>query len=631
MTNARNLGPFSIVLAAGLLTGVAACADEEAGANNAAAAADAKGGWVAPANWQNWNDEDRDHWYQATQGSRLLPWAWAKALEQSGSDQLFFTPQNLEKFRFVPYAKSKNNLPIGFAVDDNKDDDLTYTKLRWYRNQPNNEQWLGLNCSACHTAQIDFEGKRMTLDGSQSLVDFQSFIEQVDASLAATQSDPAKWDRFARKVLEGRDNEANRALLKDSFAKLVAWEKENARLNNTRGMRYGYGRLDAFGHIFNKVAQLAVYGMTPPAPRATPNPSDAPVNYPFLWDIYRQSRLQWNGIIDVLGEDGKPDRIELGGGRYLDYSALGRNAGEVIGVFGDVAVKPARSFTGFNSSIWANNLDRLENMLRRLQAPKWPGTLDSGAVARGKTLFGTKGCKGCHAVQPPGNNVYDVTMVPLTRDSNGVPNRNNTDPWMACNAISYSSASGKLQGQPSGYFSGAPLKEDDLLATMLETTVIGTLLGKWKQILDTTAQIFFNVEPLPRVVQGAADQVSPEEERAGRLDACFKAPPATAKLFAYKARPLDGIWASPPYLHNGSVPSLYELLLAPAARTKSFPVGTRLYDPAKGGYSVDPAAAGNEFTFTASGHGNSNEGHDYKVGDLEEADRLALLEYLKSL
>jgi hypothetical protein len=218
-------------------------------------------------------------------------------------------------------------------------------------------------------------------------------------------------------------------------------------------------------------------------------------------------------------------------------------------------------------------------------------------------------------------------MVPLARDSQGNPNKNNTDPWMACNAISYMSATGKLQGRPENYFKGEPLERTEPLATMLSTTVIGTLVAKWKQILSTGADIFFGVEKPPRVVGGRAE-VSPAEARAGRLDACFA---SKNPLFAYKGRPLDGIWATAPYLHTGAVPTLYDLLLPPAQRPQTFNVGTREFDPARVGYRTGADAPGNAFTFAASGPGNSNEGHDYNVGNLTEEERLALLEFMKTL
>ncbi|TFI60154.1 hypothetical protein E2493_00090 [Sphingomonas parva] len=608
MAAGSRLGTASIVLGTGLVLAVAAC---RSGPHEETAP-------PAKASTQGWGEEQRLSWYQGTQGSRLMPLSWAQALEQAGGNQLFFTPEHLATYRFVPLEKSVAKLPIGFAIDQQDDSKLTFSKLRWYQGQPANERWVGLNCSACHTAQITHQGQTMTIDGGPSLVDFQAFIEGVDSAMASTQNDPAKWDRFAAKVLAGKDNAQNRAALKTSFDSLVAWYKDNARLNDTP-LRYGYGRLDAFGHIFNKVAQLAVYGTRV---RATPNAADAPVSYPFLWNIFRQNKLQWNGIVEAK-------RLNLGKG-YLDYGALGRNTGEVIGVFGDVDIVANSNKMGFPSSIEASNLDRLENVLRKLEPPKWPeslGALNQDRIKAGGALFQNKGCAGCHQIEAPGTSIYQVHMIPLTRDSQKQENRNNTDPWMACNAISYTSNTGKLEGQPENYFRGDPLEKNEPLATMLSTTVIGTLVGKWKQILSTAADIFIGTEKLPRVV-GAGTEVSPAERKAGRLEQCFN---SKNPLFAYKARPLDGIWATAPYLHNGSVPTLYDLLLPPEKRPASFNVGTREFDPAKVGYRTGADAAGNGFTFTASGDGNSNRGHDYNVGGLSEEERLALLEFLKTL
>ncbi|HEV2748561.1 MAG TPA: di-heme-cytochrome C peroxidase [Allosphingosinicella sp.] len=614
MTAGRKHNIISVMLAGGLILAVAGCDWIFGGGGK-----DKEGTTEEPV--QGWVKAQRLSWYQGTQGSRLMPWAWAQALEQAGNDQPLLARAHMESFRFLTLPESKQGLPVGFALDDQDDSHLSFTKLRWYANQGSTEQWVGLNCSACHTAEISYQGKAERIDGGPSLVDFQSFIEAVDAALAATRDDPAKWERFAAKVLAGKDTPANRDLLKTELGKLIAWEKENARLNETP-MRYGYGRLDAFGHIFNKVSQLAVYQMAPPAARPTPNPADAPVSYPFLWGIYRQDKLQWNGIV-------KTQRLNLGQG-YLDYGALGRNTGEVIGVFGDVTIKPVPDMHGFPSSIAAKNLNALETVLRGLQAPKWParfGALNQARVDAGRTLFQQKGCLGCHANPPAGDSIYAVKMVPLTRDSQGTPNRNNTDPWMACNAISYVSASGKLRDRPENYFKGDKLARTEPLATLLTTTVVGTLLAKWQEILDTAVEIFVGVEPLPRVV-GAADVVSPEERRRGRLDQCYQ---AKSPLFAYKGRQLDGIWATAPYLHNGSVPTLYDLLRAPADRPARFNLGTREYDPVRVGYVTRADAPGNGFTFEAAGPGNSNEGHDYNVGNLTEEERAALIEYMKTL
>ena len=97
----------------------------------------------------------------------------------------------------------------------------------------------------------------------------------------------------------------------------------------------------------------------------------------------------------------------------------------------------------------------------------------------------------------------------------------------------------------------------------------------------------------------------------------------------YAGRPLTGVWASPPYLHNGSVPTLYHLLLPAAKRPTTFPLGHREYDPVKVGY-VTEVAGKSRFVMDTTQDGNHNTGHEYGT-DLSEDDRMALLEYLKGI
>jgi hypothetical protein len=97
----------------------------------------------------------------------------------------------------------------------------------------------------------------------------------------------------------------------------------------------------------------------------------------------------------------------------------------------------------------------------------------------------------------------------------------------------------------------------------------------------------------------------------------------------YEARVLNGIWAAAPYLHNGSVPSLAELLKPPAERVSTFKVGPA-YDIENVGLAKEQTKFG--YTYQANADkssGNCNCGH---VGtDLSASDKKALLEYLKSL
>jgi mono/diheme cytochrome c family protein len=110
----------------------------------------------------------------------------------------------------------------------------------------------------------------------------------------------------------------------------------------------------------------------------------------------------------------------------------------------------------------------------------------------------------------------------------------------------------------------------------------------------------------------------------------------------YQAPPLDGIWATAPYFHNGSVPTVYHVLNSkarPKFFTRSYRTDADAYDPVKLGWKVqvlaggaDPSLPGYErrkvYDTTQPGRGNS--GHTF--GDeLTEQERLAVIEYLKTL
>jgi len=291
---------------------------------------------------QGWSEEQRRQFYWAPQGSRLIPLSWFEALERADSDELFATMPHLTSFGFLPPPQElPNRLPIGFAIDTRDARDLTYSDLVWYNDQPqsdnNAEAWVGPTCAACHTGSFTHQGEMTYIDGGAANLDFQSFIEALDLALNATVDDDAKFLRFAAAVLGRRNDENNQELLRAALSKLTDWQNRAAAMNfgdlePSERMRYGHGRLDAFGHIFNKVLMFADESTT------IGNPSNAPVSYPFLWNIWKQGVVQWNGIAP-----NSPMPLLNG----VDTGALGRNAGQVIGVFGDVDFEPvSQSITG---------------------------------------------------------------------------------------------------------------------------------------------------------------------------------------------------------------------------------------------------------------------------------------------
>jgi hypothetical protein len=102
------------------------------------------------------------------------------------------------------------------------------------------------------------------------------------------------------------------------------------------------------------------------------------------------------------------------------------------------------------------------------------------------------------------------------------------------------------------------------------------------------------------------------------------------KSAGYTATPLDGIWLTGPYLHNGSVPTLADLLEAPANRPTRFWRGYDVFDAAKVGFVVQGSEAERAGTvYDTTLPGNANAGHTYGA-ELTLQDKRALLEYLKT-
>jgi mono/diheme cytochrome c family protein len=99
----------------------------------------------------------------------------------------------------------------------------------------------------------------------------------------------------------------------------------------------------------------------------------------------------------------------------------------------------------------------------------------------------------------------------------------------------------------------------------------------------------------------------------------------------YVAKPLIGVWLLGPYLHNGSIPTLWDLLSPPDLRPPVFYRGYTVLDLDKIGFvATGPQATARGFRFDTAEQGNGNGGHSYGT-DLPEPDKRALIEYMKTL
>src|SRR5712692_840860 len=536
---------------------------------------------------QNWSEDQRHHYYHMAQGSELLPYAWFLALEQPRltivGAPLFRDESYLQGFGFIPdsaYEQNPDALPVGFTRDDHFVD--TYTGQK--------NVVLGLTCAACHTGELFFGDKAIRIDAGPSLIDQEKFTEALGLAVTWTYYDPLRFRRFAHRVLGPDHTHADQVLLRQALKYYLdtsfADFKANRHLFPTPE---GYGRTDALARIGNFVFGTELNN------RKNLAVGDGPVNYPPVWEASLMDWVQYNGSIQ---------------------GPMGRNVGEALGVRSRINLL---GYPGaqFQNSVRVDNLHEIELLIGGeapgygVWSPKWPedilGKIDRGKAAKGEVLYKDL-CLHCHQspmlsdegrkvehwtnnTSTAGRQFFKVTLVPL--DEIG------TDPKEAQNFFKRTADSGPLG----------------------------------KGILSAREGLLYITQKL--IDQAYADfKLSPQQQeewngyRTNELLAPLK----------YKARPHNGIWATPPYLHNGSVPNLYDLLSPVSERPKVFFLGNKQYDPVKLGLNTDPLKGASEFRTDVPG--NSNAGHEFNDGPkrngvigrkLSEEERMQIIEYLKTL
>lgn len=509
---------------------------------------------------QGWTEEMRQTYYHASQGTKLLPYAWFLALEQATNSQLFLSDDHIRQFGIIPDhnpLKNPDQLPVGFAKTS---DPIT------------RQTWMGLACAACHTGEISYKGHTIRIDGGPAMLDALTLPQAIAQAVGATLTNPQKFDRFAKAVLRENENGTTRQQLAQqvtAYVQNLQSINQSDEHHKTYPIQWGFGRLDALGRGGNSV-------LTKLDPRNL-RPADAPVSFPAVWNAWTFDWVQWNGAIK---------------------QPMGRNLGEAIGVNASLLLNPGED--QFAASVNVQELAAIEELIQKLQPPVWPakifGTVDQEKVKRGASLYGQH-CAHCHVPKLSAPNQYgkqfkEVNLIPLAEIG--------TDPVSAMNFHNRT----------------------------VETGPLG--LG-----VKTAAEVTAYLTSKIRDRQYQALGLSPEQQQAWdgyRLN-LWRAP------LAYMARPHIAAWTLAPYLHNGSVPNLYQLLSPREQRDAVFYVGNTEFDPKHVGF-LSHQTSDHDFKFDTRLPGNSNAGHEFRDGTkengtigpaLSDQERWDIIEYLKTL
>ncbi|MGE9007967.1 di-heme-cytochrome C peroxidase [Leptospira interrogans] len=554
--------------------------------------------------------KDKLSWfYHADQGTRTfgMPFEWFMALEQPTIPWLVFTeagplsdPAYLDRYGFIPdtVIPGKKALPIGIAQGGPM---LDPSGAPW-RNPRNKQDMtgVGLTCAACHTGRFTYKDTAVIVDGGPALTDLFKLKQGMGVALLFTRLIPTRFDRFAERILGPDSAVADREILKYQIDQVLTQLKAVKNLEEavaSQSVLEGYGRLDALNRIGNQVFSI---DLKKPENYAG---SSAPVHYPRIWNTPWFDWVQYNGSI---------------------MQPMVRNAGESLGVSAELnLLDPSKGL--FKSSVNVDSLNEMEQMIAGdppslekgfsgLRSPRWPSdilpAIDEKLATQGGELYKVH-CQECHRPPVSTKAFFDF---------------NNKD-WWTKNEIGQPVL--KIENIPIEHIGTDPAQAADMIARKV---AVPPHLGIDKSDFADALRLL-----VAKTVNVIYDQRKLDDKQRNAMNGNM--PNEILGELVYKVRPLNGVWATPPYLHNGSVPNVYALLSPVDERPKKFYLGNREYDPVNLGYKYDKLTNG--FEFDTSIRGNWNTGHEFAdkppktkgvIGKkLAPDERKAIIEYLKTL
>ncbi len=563
------------------------------------------------AKGQGWGRSAANWYHHADQGTRTfyLPYEWLMVLSRPRLDDKPFADQDyLDRFGFIRDDEpGQLGLPIGFA----KGTPATLADGQPWLNPTSGKPFsrLGLTCAACHTGRLEYNDIEVRIEGAPAMTNLKLFQEKLGLALMMTELVPFRFDTFATRLLGPAATPGARTELRRQLEEANAEFKATAVRESSvdASIDEGFGRLDALNRIGNQVFSV---DLRVPQDKETGkflnfSAETAPVHFPRIWDASWFTWVQYDLSI---------------------MQPMVRNAGEALGVSANLTL--AAGPDQFRSSVKVDTIANMETMLAGkehpseqggftgLHAPMWPVEFNAPGAdphqseleRRGMDLYMSH-CASCHdapvnthefwasprwkPIEPGGQTFFDAEGVPITHVG--------TDPSQATGLATRKVVTPKSLG--------------------IKTQEFGHALG---QMVEDVVNRAYNDHDPP-----LAPDVR-KQMNGGRPN-WIQAP------LKYKARPLDGVWATPPYLHNGSVASIYELLSPVSERTKVFHLGSREFDPDRLGIKIDGFEGGSEFDTTVPG--NSNAGHEFSDqkgpgvigGYLSPDDRRAIIAYLKTI
>ncbi len=541
---------------------------------------------LVPVN-QGWSQEQRQMMYSKYEGSQIIPYDWFFAIEKKESIELL--SENMSRFGFISNTDEK--LPIGMTLTEDEVTSQLYGE----------KKWLGVNCTACHTTVMNFKSKSILVDGGTNPLQLYKFVKEIADAAQETVADKSKFARFAARLNQEPSDKLFNSLT--SFAKDV---EAQSSLN-----RFSSSDSTAPGSAYPPQMQD---GITGPNNQTLCNLSDlgdlslkneislsqncreftAPTGVPHIWGHYNEEYTHFLGNI---------------------HSAFGRNIGQAAGTYAKNWVeKDMNGKIVFKTTSDFAALIKIEETYKTLKAPEWKQfsdlellpPLDTDLIERGRKVYTANNCIACHAIQPEitsknivffGRSFWKTNVTPID-EINTDRARLDVDTKTVVQLPEI------LKVQFQDVFGKDSVNNGQVNASQYRAYVVRDMIMN-----------YFERENLGNPAKYTASSC--------------RLPDRNQAVIGYKAKSLEGIAFTAPYLHNDSVPTLSDLFLPVSKRPKKFYIGCRDFDAANVGFQCNKDSE-NSYEYNTELPGLSNTGHEYGT-DLSELDRKALIEFLKSL
>lgn len=543
---------------------------------------------------------DRQLAYNQDYGIQYLPTNVLLSLKRPTSDsiptvmdEMFF--DHPERFGLLPnYVNPNSPLPIGITSST----DTEYVPMS------------GINCYACHTSIISNPNNQFFLvDNASSRFQIDVFLGDMLKSVIATLLNPiefeAFFDRYSVRTSNIDSEPADTTTVK--MASLVqrsittsSTKELEATVNGSIPHQSGkattltsadyptYQQLSTRTGMYVYMVRRFIYLFSLAKYGTNPTGSEVSSSGPGRANPWYSTKAL---LSDEYLHSKNPPQIAGGpinipyvwdyDRQYWIFLLGNTNSMVERNIAQSIALLSSFNPTTFETTASIKKMDIMTSYAKKAHAPTWPenilGPIDRTLAATGKQIF-VQECLHCHDPkadnQTTGSAFYNYVDV-------------GTDP---------------------NYYYGQIEKLDG------------------KDLFSDVLTPFMSKVKAAAIKNESITDEAPYEQ--GRLPVVWKGPRTNALI----AKPLAGVWATAPFLHNGSVPTIRDLLNQAYVRPSTFHIGGFVYNSKDLGYYSDTSLPyGYDMVISCQSGcvGNSNSGHEFGT-DLSIDDKNALIEFLKS-